>query len=149
MICTFFGHRDTPEAIEPILYATLVDLIENKNVDSFYVGNHGMFDSLVRKVLKQLKFSYPHINYAVVLAYMPSKSATSIFKDISETVYPEGVEKIPPKYAIIERNRWMTDRSDYIVTYAKYTIGGAVKFKSLAEKKGKIVLNLSDFNKPF
>ena len=30
MICTFFGHRDTPKSIEPILYNVLTDLIENK-----------------------------------------------------------------------------------------------------------------------
>lgn len=69
--CTFFGRRDTSKAIEPILRSVLTDLIENKNVDMFYVGNHGHFDGMVRENLKFFKRSYPHIRYAVVLAYMP------------------------------------------------------------------------------
>ena len=38
MVCTFFGHKDTPKEIEPTLRSTLIDLIENKNVNVFYVG---------------------------------------------------------------------------------------------------------------
>ena len=46
--CTFFGHRDCPETIRPALRRLLVDLIENRNVDMFYVGNQGGFDYMVR-----------------------------------------------------------------------------------------------------
>lgn len=37
----------------------------------------------------------------------------------------------------------MIEQSDYVVTYVKYTIGGASKFKELAEKKKKIVINIA------
>ena len=50
MICTFFGHRDTPVGIEKMLYSVLIDLVENKGVILFYVGNHGNFDNLVIKI---------------------------------------------------------------------------------------------------
>ena len=69
--CAFFGHRDCPETIKPKLRSTIIDLIENHNVDMFYVGNQGQFDAMVRSTLKKLKQEYPHIDYAVVLAYMP------------------------------------------------------------------------------
>ena len=65
--CTFFGHRDCPETIKPKLRSTIIDLIENHNVDMFYVGNQGQFDAMVRSALKKLKQEYPHIDYAVVL----------------------------------------------------------------------------------
>ena len=39
MVCTFFGHKDTPKEIEPTLRSALIELIENKNVTVFYVGN--------------------------------------------------------------------------------------------------------------
>lgn len=142
--CTFFGHRDTPKEIEPILRPTLIDLIENKNVDLFYVGNHGNFDNMVRKDLQALKLDYPHINYAVVLAYIPREKDIYDYTDYSNTIYPDELENAPPKYAIIKRNKWMIDKSDYVVTYVKYTIGGAAQFKALAEKKGKIVFNLAN-----
>ena len=144
MTCTFFGHGDTPSFIEPVLRTTLIDLIENKHVNLFYVGNQGSFDYIAHKTLKQLKSNYPHIRYAVVLAYLPIKSAGFDYTEYSETIYPDGFENIPPRYAIANRNRWMINHSDYVVAYVKHTVGGAAKFKELAERQGKTVLNLAN-----
>ncbi len=58
MTCTFFGHRTVPKEIEPTLRSTLLDLIENYDVKLFYVGNHGGFDAMVRRVLKELSEKY-------------------------------------------------------------------------------------------
>ena len=77
LTCTFFGHKDTPKEIEPTLKSTLIDLIRNKNVCSFYVGNHGNFDSMVKRCLIELKEIYP-IDYAVVLAYFPGRKYASL-----------------------------------------------------------------------
>ena len=142
MTCIFFGHRDTPKEIEPSLCLTLIDLIENKGVDMFYVGNNGNFDYLVRKNLRLLKEKYQHIDYAVVLAYMPNKIGEIDYIDCADTIYPDGLECVPPKYAISRRNLWMIDNADYVVTYVKYIVGGAARFKELSEKKGKTVINL-------
>ena len=71
LACTFFGHRDCPASIKPKLFAVLTDLIVNQEVEMFYVGSQGQFDSIVRSVLQQLKTEYPQIDYAIVLAYMP------------------------------------------------------------------------------
>ena len=54
MTCTFFGHRCVPQKIEPTLRSTLIDLIENHGADLFYVGNHGEFDAMVRRTLREL-----------------------------------------------------------------------------------------------
>lgn len=143
MICTFFGHREVPESIENDLQRVLIDLIKNKDVNLFYVGNQGNFDALVRKNLKYLKSIFPNINYYVVLAYMPKESSKLNTNNFSDTIYLDGLELTPPKYAIDKRNRWMLNQSEYVVTYVKTTFGGAYKFKNLAEKKGKIVINLA------
>ena len=45
--CTFFGHRDCPETIQPKIRTAVIDLIENHGVTMFYVGNQGNFDRLV------------------------------------------------------------------------------------------------------
>lgn len=142
--CTFFGHKNTPEQTEEILRKILIDLIENKNVDMFYVGNNGGFDDMVRKNLKLLKIDYPHIKYAVVLAYMPNDKAEIRYGDLNDTIYPEELDNTPTRYSIAKRNRWMINMSDYVVTYVKYSFGGAAQFKELAEKKGKTILNLSE-----
>lgn len=66
MICSFFGHRDTPEYIYPVLYKTILNLICNYNITTYYVGNHGNFDNMVIKALTDLKQLHP-IQYSVVL----------------------------------------------------------------------------------
>ena len=73
MVCTFFGHRHTPDCVREVLVNTIIELIENRGVNVFYVGNHGGYDHMVRSVLKELKNKYPHICYSVVLAYMPGE----------------------------------------------------------------------------
>ena len=52
--CTFFGHSDTPFSVEEKLKSVLIDLIQTKEVRRFYVGNHGNFDKIARKVLREL-----------------------------------------------------------------------------------------------
>ena len=62
MTCTFFGHRNAPYPIKPVLRETIIDLIENKGVNLFYVGNPGAFDRMTIKVLRELKEKYPDSN---------------------------------------------------------------------------------------
>lgn len=143
MVCTFFGHREVFESIENDLQRVLIDLIKNKDVNLFYVGNQGSFDALVQRNLKFLKAIFPDINFYVVLAYIPKENSKTSINKFSDTIYPDGLEFTPLKYAIDKRNRWMLDKSEYVVTYVKTTFGGAYKFKNLAEKKGKIVINLA------
>ena len=60
--CTYFGHRNAPDTIKPVLRETIIDLIENKGVNLFYVGNQGAFDRMTIKVLRELKEKYPDSN---------------------------------------------------------------------------------------
>lgn len=138
MICTFFGHRDTPENIKPKLKAVLVDLIEKNNIDMFYVGNNGAFDHIVRETLKELKNIYT-INYYVVLAYIPKKRE---YDDYSDTIYFDELNTKPYKYRIVKRNKIMLEKSDVVITHVTKVVGGAAEFKALAEKKGKTVINI-------
>lgn len=142
MICTFFGHRNAPEEIMISLETLLRDLIENEDVDTFYVGNHGSFDSMVRKTLNNLKIEYPKIKYTVFLSYLPVKKREFEYEDYSDTVFPEILANTPPKYAIAKLNRWMIRQSDIVITYVTSSFGGAAQFKELAEKQGKKVINI-------
>ncbi len=138
--CTFFGHRDCPDTIKPKLRKALVDLITNHDVNVFYVGHQGQFDAHARSVLRDLKQEYPHIQYAVVLAYMPGKQ--NEYDDYSDTMLPEGIESVHPHYAISWRNNWMLKQSDYVVTYITHSWGGAVQFAKKAAKQTKTVVNV-------
>ena len=138
--CTFFGHRDCPETIIPKLRQVLIDLIENHNVDMFYVGNQGRFDAIVRGELRDLQREYLQINYAVVLAYMPGKQTE--YDDYSDTMLPEGVEAVHPRYAISWRNNWMLRQSDYVVTYITHSWGGAAQYAKKACVLHKCVIGV-------
>lgn len=140
MVCTFFGHKDTPKEIEPTLWSTLIDLIENKNVNVFYVGNNGSFDTMVRRQLEDLSQTYP-ITYSVVLAYLPT--AKNKYDDLSNTIFPEGLETVPKSFAISWRNKWMIQQSDIVVTYVTHNFGGAWQFKEIAIKHSKKVIELA------
>ena len=140
--CTFFGHRECSDSIKIKLKELLIDLITNNDVDMFYVGNQGQFDAIVHSVLRELKKEYPQINYAVVLAYMPGKQTE--YDDYSNTMLPEGIESVHPRYAISWRNNWMIQQSNYVVTYITHSWGGAAQFAVKASKRGKVIINVSD-----
>ena len=140
--CTFFGHRDCPDTIKPKLKETLIKLITEQNVNTFYVGNQGHFDSLVRGVLRELKEEYQYINYAVVLAYFPKEN--TIGEDYSDTIIPDGIENVPPRFAISYRNNWMLNQSDFVVTYITRPRGGAYQFALKAYKYGKNIINITN-----
>ena len=141
--CTFFGHRECPDLIKNQLREVLIDLITNRNVDTFYVGNQGRFDAIVRGVLRELKNEYPKINYTVVLAYMPGKQTE--YDDYSDTMLPEGIEAVHPRYAISWRNNWMLRESDYVVTYITHPWGGAYQYRVKAMHLKKAIINLVEY----
>lgn len=140
MVCTFFGHRDTYDLDKDKLKQAVINEIENNSADTFYVGNHGNFDRMVFSVLKDLKGSYLNISVNVVLAYFPKDNSQAL----SHTVFPEGIETVPKRFAINFRNKWMIERSDTVIAYVWKTFGGAAKFVDMARKKGKRIINLAE-----
>ena len=131
--CCFFGHREVTHNIRPKLIAIIENLITETGVTEFYVGHQGQFDSMVYSVLKELKVMYPHIRYIVVLAYMPDSYIKEVYGE--DTLFPDGLESVPKKYAISKRNDWMIQHSDYAVCYVHKITGGAAKFREKAEKR--------------
>lgn len=138
-VCTFFGHRDCPDDIRESLKNTLENLIENREADTFYVGNQGAFDRIVLSVLRELAKKYPLIRYFVVLAYLPNKKPP---EDHTETILPDGIETVPPRFAIARRNRWMLRQADFAVVYVRHCVGCAAQYAEEAERQKKTVIYL-------
>lgn len=142
MICTFFGHRECYGLDHAVLQAAMEELIQG-GVDTFYVGHQGQFDSAVLSCLRRLQKSYPQIRFAVVLAYLPQKGADhDCYADCS--MYPEGLEIGPPRFAIDRRNRWMITQADVCLCYINNPWGGAYKFACMAKRRGVRVQNLGN-----
>lgn len=129
--CTFFGHSQCPDLRSELRDAVM--RLVGDGVDMFYVGDNGRFDAQVRSVLSELG-----LRYGVVLAYLPKGTGAGF----DDTMFPEGLELVHPRYAIERRNRWMLERSDYVVTYVHHSWGGAAKFAALAERQGKRMIRL-------
>lgn len=137
MVCSFFGHRNAPHGLEPELIGCIKKLIMENNAKVFYVGTQGEFDRIVWNTLSILKNKYPHINCYKVLAYLPTNKEYGG----EDTIYPEGLETVPRKLAIIKRNEWMINNSDMIVSYVRHS-GGADTFVDLARRKGKFIVEI-------
>ena len=140
MSCTFFGHRECYGLDEQMLRDAIERLITN-GVTTFYVGNQGDFDGMVFRCLTQLEQVHPHISCSVVLAYLP-KQKQEYDSYAGYSLYPEGLETVPPRFAIDKRNRWMIERAEYCVCYVNNTFGGAYKFARTAKRTGLTVINL-------
>lgn len=136
MTCCFIGHKERDISVFVNLMFTVKELIEEKGVDHFYMGNNGWFD---RTCFNLLKFdNNPNIKYNVVLAYYPD----GIVGYENNTIYPEGIELVPKKFAIKKRNEWMIDNSDYVVCHVKHTHSNAHKFREYAIRKNRIVIDV-------
>lgn len=139
--CCFLGHRVVTEDINDRLKEEIEKLITNENVTTFYVGHQGAFDGMVLSVLKSMKDKHPQIKYSVVLAYLPTSADTLL--DEKNTLYPEGIESVPKRFAISWRNDWLINNSDYVICYITHITGGAAKYVAKAKNKGNYIINIS------
>ena len=137
--CTFFGHRDAPGSIKPAIRAAILDLIQKEGVARFLVGRNGAFDRMVLGILRELAAAYP-IQYAVVVERLPDQRQ----EHWQETLLPDCLEQVPPRFAIWHRNKWMVEQSDYAVVYIRRSFGGAAQFAEMARKKKKKVIYINE-----
>lgn len=145
LTCMFFGHADAPPSVGDSLERAVADLINVRAVRMFYIGHQGNFDRMALSVMRKMQKAFPGISYAVVLAYMPGKTLT--FEADTPTMYPEGLELVPRKFAISHRNRWMAANSDIAVAYVNRGYGGAAQTLVYARRCGLEIINLADRQK--
>lgn len=143
MTCAFFGHKESPDSIKPLLEEEIRKLIENEGYEEFLVGNQGRFDAMVYTTLKRLQSEYPSIRCYVVLAYMPGRNTEYATIDYSDTIFPEGLETVPRRFAISRRNKWIVENSNAVICYVNRTWGGAYQAVILAEKRNLSIINLA------
>jgi len=141
MNVTFFGHSDAPDYVEEKLRLIVLELIEKHNAKVFYIGDKGNFDLMAKRVIKGVVDKFEDIRYYIVLSYLPIKPEA--FYNYGDTIFPEELETVPKKFAIDRRNMWMIENCDTVITFVTRNIGGAAKFKNIAERKGKIVININ------
>lgn len=120
----------------------ITDLIENEGVTQFYSGFRGAFDVYCSRLICELKASYPHIKNTVVLSYLPD-GAYRLPKYFEDSVYLLE-RQVPKRLAIIETNKRLADKVDFIVAGVITHGGGAYAACEYAYKRKKSIISVID-----
>ena len=140
--CFFIGSRHAPNSIEPQLAEAVEKHITEYGVNCFTVGHYGSFDGLVRGVLREAKKQHPDIELYLLSPYALNQQRETP-EGFNGTLYPDGLEKVPYRLAIVQANRHMVKTSNYLIAYPG--IGNSrnlVEFAQSREKRGLIKVTL-------
>ena len=108
----------------------------------------GEIDGLCARVVRSAQRRHPHldIRLALVLPYMTNRlNKDKLYYETSydEIIIPEEFAGVHYKGAIKKRNRWMVDKSQYVIAYIHRNFGGALETMNYAQMQGKNVINLA------
>lgn len=147
--CAFFGHRNmNVEQYREKLLNIIVDLIENKGVVQFYSGFRGDFDVFCSYLIHELKARYPQIKNTMVFSYLPEVSENPEYNFELPKCFDDSVylleRQVPKRLAIIETNKCLVDKVDYIIAGVMTHGGGAYAACEYANKKKKPIINVID-----
>ncbi len=147
---SFFGHRniaaETAKTVEKKLFDYLNDFVcfyirQNKKIVCF-CGGYGDFDAMVSRVIDKLRVKYKGFaGFALEKIFVTPPVRPSYLErnEIMKTHYDEvlypPLESVPYKFAILKRNEWIVENSDYVVCYVDFSFGGAYKAMRYARYK--------------
>ena len=140
--CFFIGHRNAPESIYPNIVSTIEKLIVENSVKEFIVGNYGMFDSMVIRALQQMKIKYPDIVLLLLTPYHPSVKKVIKPEGFNDIYYPEGMEFVPYRAAIVRANEMAVLKCSYLIVYLKYSTSNTEKLVEYARRRSIKILYL-------
>lgn len=151
--CTFTGHRNlTPaqlKAIEPEL-KRLVSLLASHHVHTFVTGGALGFDTLAAATVINLRRSeFPDIKLVLAIpcpeqADRWSAADRALYYDIMQNA--DEVVTVSPSYTpgcMHKRNRYMIDRSSYLIAYVARRSGGSFSTLQYAREQGLHIQNLA------
>ena len=138
--CFMVGHRDFNENIYPALEATVEKCIRENGIREFVVGHYGRFDGMAAQVIRAAKARHPEIRLILLLPYLTEHPLPEGFDG---SIYPEGLETVPKRYAILRANCKIIEQSDCVIAYVRHTFGGAFQCVEYARRKKKPVLRVN------
>lgn len=148
MIVTFCGHSQFRRTEE--LDRELLTILEEKIGDvpaDLYLGGYGDFDRFAYDCCRKYKETHPNVSLVYVTPYLTAKYQRNHLEyektRYDAILYPD-IEKIPPRLAIVYRNRYMVEMADLVVAYVSHSSGGAYATYQHAQKKGKVIYNLAN-----
>ncbi len=151
-----FGHKTiftNVESANEILHfkKSLKDMIEpqiiNYDVRVFMTGGHGEFDNIFADTIRKLKITYPYIQLILVEPYYSKRYSS--YKHYYESLYDNIIilDKFADdgdQIAIENRNCWMAQNSDFVITYINNRSGNEYTAMKYAKKINKFIFNLGE-----
>ncbi len=131
----FIGSRHTPYNIKAQLAEAIEKHITEYGVTTFTVGHYGAFDKLTAEVLLEAKQRHSNIKLYLLAPYALNQNREAP-KGFDGTFYPEGLEIVPRRYAIVQANLYMIQNSGYLISYCP-GVGNSRKLTGLAQKREK------------
>lgn len=142
--CFFIGHREADERLLPKLIDTIESLVASEDVTCFYVGGYGGFDRIAASAVKRVKKNHPEIVLMLVLPYHPAERPVQTPYGFDGTYYPEGMEAVPRKFAIVQANKCIVDNVDWLVAYVRHGASNSRKILEYAQRQGLPCININD-----
>ncbi len=150
--CCFTGHRkidsDEYTMIVEKLELKIIELIEN-GIIYFRCGGALGFDTLVAKLIINLKIKYPYIKLVLIL---PCIEQTKWWKEEDKEIYKYIIDNSDEvlytsknyfRGCMFKRNRMLVDHSRVCICYLKNNNGRTYYTVKYAKEKGLIVYNVA------
>ena len=146
MVIAFFGHADYQEneGDKERVLQRIKGLAKGEEV-VFYLGGYGKFDEFAFSCAKEYKKRYFNARLCLITAYPDRLPRNLEYRktEYDEIIYP-ALEKVPLKYAIIKRNEWIVEKSNFIFAFLQVHYGGTYRAIKHAVIKKKPYENIYD-----
>lgn len=142
--CFMIGHRECMGDILPRVEAAAEWVVQEKGVDTFFIGHYGGFDRIAAAAIRQVKQRNPQVKLVMVLPYHPASRPIELPNGFDESYYPEGMERVPLRYAIVQANRRMVDQADFLIVAVSHPASNAKAITDYAARRGKPIVNVLD-----
>ena len=149
MTITFCGHSNFSfdNTVKEKLRELLLQEIRKNPACKFYLGGYGDFDSLCLSILKELKIQFPNIELLFITPYLDDNySKLETAKLYYEGIIYPPLENVLRRFCISKRNEWMVDEADLVISFVKYSWGGAAKTLEYAKRKKVEFFNLAELH---
>lgn len=131
--CFFIGHRDAPESIYERLLSAVERHISEYSVTDFVVGRYGNFDRLAARAVMEAKQCYSDVTLTLLMPYYRT-DAEPLPVGFDGSLFPDDLETVPKRAAILRTNQFMIHHCDYLIAYDAGRIGNTRKLVSDARK---------------
>lgn len=151
--CAFTGHRELPPEALPFIEQELELLVRraaNRGVDTFVTGGALGFDTIAAQTILRLReTSLSHIRLSLAL---PCPEQADRWSTAHQAIYRKiklaanEVNILSPHFTpgcMHKRNRYMADRSGFLIAYVDKTSGGSFYTLQYAKKQGLRIRNIA------